>query len=180
MRIGNFQFSSLTRCNRINGFENTFIIEINACYCKFTFWFIVLSIIVLSTLLLRNYCSKPGDIPDDKSDWFEFPMSDLDTTVSAVDMSFLNPEEAGKSGFVTVNGSYFEDGSGTPIRFFGTNLAFSAAFPNKETAKQLAGKFRKMGYIVVRFHQLDMRAAPDGIWDSTMVAFYPEMVDRLL
>ena len=111
--------------------------------------------------------------------WFDFVIPDLDTTHNAVDMSFLNPSPAGAQGWVTVKDSHFVDGGGTPIRFFGTNLTFSSAFPDKETATNIAARLSKMGYNVVRFHHMDMRKAPDGIWQENMMDFDEGQLDKL-
>ena len=81
-------------------------------------------------------------------------------------MSFLNEEIAGGSGFVRVDNGHFVDGKGERIRFFGTNLTFSSAFPDKETAVMIAGRLRKLGMNVVRFHHMDNQSAPGGIWDA--------------
>ena len=77
-------------------------------------------------------CLQPvRKAPDEKREygWFEFVIPDSDTTHNAVDMSFLNEEIAGSSGFVKVENGHFVDGKGARIRFFGTNLTFSSAFP---------------------------------------------------
>ncbi len=82
-------------------------------------------------------------------------------------MSFLNEEIAGASGFVKVENGHFVDGKGSGIRFFGTNLTFSSAFPDKKTAIMIAGRLKKLGMNVVRFHHMDNQSAPDGIWDAS-------------
>ena len=145
---------------------------------KITFWLSGVMIVVLLVAVL-NSCKKTKEELASNNEWFEFVMPDLDVAESAVDMSFLNTEEAGKSGFVTIEDGHFIDGAGNPVRFFGTNFTFSSAFPDKETATKLAGRLKKLGYNVVRFHHMDNRVAPGGIWDSTMVKFDPEMIDRL-
>ena len=85
-------------------------------------------------ILFAASCKKA---PDEKrlSGWFDFVIPDADTVRNAVDMSFLNAGAAGENGFVTVKNGHFIDGKGERIRFFGTNLTFSNAFPDKETAK---------------------------------------------
>jgi len=111
--------------------------------------------------------------------WFDFVIPDSDTTRNAVDMSFLNDGIAGSSGFVTVKEGHFVDGKGTRIRFFGTNLTFSSCFPDKETAKQIAGRLKKLGMNVVRFHHMDNQSAPDGIWDKDKKELDPGQLDKL-
>ncbi len=51
------------------------------------------------------------------------------------------------------NGNFSVDGN--PIRFWGTNLVADAAFPDKSKAWFIAGRLRKMGFNLVRFHHMD-------------------------
>ena len=111
--------------------------------------------------------------------WFDFVVSDLDTTDNAINLSFLNEDTAGESGFVSVKDGHFTNGSGKRVRFFGTNLTFSSCFPDKETAKLIAARLAKMGMNVVRFHHMDMRPSPGGIWDDSMELFDPDQVEKL-
>lgn len=111
--------------------------------------------------------------------WFDFVIPDTDTTRNAVDMSFLNNGLAGSSGFVTVKNGHFVDGKGERIRFFGTNLTFSSCFTDKETARQIAGRLKKLGMNVVRFHHMDNQSAPDGIWDKDKKELDPVQLDKL-
>jgi hypothetical protein len=130
------------------------------------------------TVLFVTACRQA---PDEKREygWFDFVITDSDTTGNAVDMSFLNDGIAGGSGSVTVKDGHFVDGKGTRIRFFGTNLTFSSCFPDKETAVTIAGRLRKLGMNVVRFHHMDNQSSPDGIWDETMKELDPGQLDRL-
>jgi len=111
--------------------------------------------------------------------WFDFVIPDSDTTSTPNDMSFLNEKAAGGSGFVTVKDGHFIDGSGSRIRFFGTNLTFSSCFTDKETAKNIAGRLRKLGMNVVRFHHMDNQSAPGGIWDKDKKDLDPGQLDKL-
>jgi hypothetical protein len=111
--------------------------------------------------------------------WFNFVIPDSDTTKNIVDMSFLNEGIAGNSGFITVKNGHFVDGTGTRIRFFGTNLTFSSCFPDKETAKLVAGRLKKLGMNVVRFHHMDNQSTPGGIWDKDKKELDPGQLDKL-
>lgn len=111
--------------------------------------------------------------------WFDFVIPDSDTTSTPVDMSFLNEKVAGSAGFVTVKDGHFFDGNGNRIRFFGTNLTFSSCFTDKETAKNIAGRLRKLGMNVVRFHHMDNQSAPGGIWDKDKKELDPGQLDKL-
>jgi len=98
---------------------------------------------------------------------------------SPIDMSFLNPEPAGSSGFVRVEGAQFVDGSGERLRLLGTNFTFSGAFPEQSKAETMAARLRAFGANVVRFHHMDTRGAPDGLWNEARDALDPAQLDRL-
>lgn len=114
----------------------------------------VMPSLLIVLIIISAACKKS---PEEKREygWFEFVIPDSDTTRNAVDMSFLNEGIAGGSGFVKVENGHFVDGKGERIRFFGTNLTFSSAFPDKKTAIIIAGRLRELGMNVVRFHHMD-------------------------
>jgi len=56
--------------------------------------------------------------------------------------------------FVEVRDGHFAL-AGQRIRFFGTNIVGTGAFPTPEIAPTLAGNLRKLGFNLVRFHHLD-------------------------
>ena len=120
-----------------------------------------------------------AQVNQDTPGWFEFVVPGLDASETPVDMSFLNPEPAGTTGFVEVEGAHFVDGSGKQLRFLGTNLTFDSAFPDKAVAAKVAAHMRKLGLNIVRFHHLDNRTAPGGIWLPGQEGFDPEQIDKL-
>ena len=135
-------------------------------------------LIVFSLSIFQLSCtSEKEDIP--QYGWFDFVMTDLDTTKNAIDLSFLNEKMAGENGFILVKDGHFTNGTGKKIRFFGTNLTFSSSFQEKEIATKIAARLSKMGMNVVRFHHMDMRPTPEGIWDSTMLKIDPVQLDKL-
>ncbi len=136
-----------------------------------------LMLIFVSVVLMMTACQQTDQTRE--YGWFDFVIPDLDSSATAADMSFLNSEVAGSSGFITVKDGHFIDGRGERIRFFGTNLAYGSAFPDKETAAAIAARLKKLGMNVVRFHSMDNQAVPRGIWDSTMMAFDKGQMDRL-
>ncbi len=111
--------------------------------------------------------------------YFPFWVSPFDNEASFTDMSFLNPRPAGAAGRVTIRDGRFYDAEGARLRLLGSNLTFAGAFPPKEDAPKIAAQLRKLGMNVIRFHHLDMHAAPRGIWNPDQTAFDPEQVDRL-
>ncbi|HUX96789.1 MAG TPA: hypothetical protein VMV47_13730 [Bacteroidales bacterium] len=125
----------------------------------------LLVICILFTLLFAS-CGKTDQTRE--YGWFEFVIPDLDSSATVVDMSFLNSEIAGSSGFIAVKDGHFVDGTGKRIRFFGTNLTFNSCFPDKATAVAIAARLKKLGMNVVRFHHMDNHTTPGGIWDKEM------------
>ena len=137
----------------------------------------LLMAILMEVLILC--ASVQGQVSKDTPGWFEFVVPGLDASQTPVDMSFLNRNPAGDSGFVQVEGSHFVDGAGERLRFLGTNLTFGKAFPPKDVAEKLAAHMRKLGINVVRFHHMDNSPAPRGIWLKDRKTFDPEQLDRL-
>lgn len=75
---------------------------------------------------------------------------------TATDVSFLNSMPAGKNGRIVVrNGHFVEEKTGTRVRFFGTNAAGAAAFPDKKDADKIAAHMAKLGINLVRLHHLN-------------------------
>src|SRR5664280_196561 len=142
---------------------------------------ILLYPVLMISFLVILFAASCKKTPDEKRlyGWLDFIIPDADTVRNAVDMSFLNAGAAGENGFITVKNGHFVDGKGERIRFFGTNLTFSSAFPDKETAKNIAGRLKKLGMNVVRFHHMDNQSAPDGIWDKDMKDLDPGQLDKL-
>ncbi len=106
--------------------------------------------------------------------WFVFAVSPLDTPADApMDVSFLNRDAA--DGRIRVRGRHFVDEQGRRVRFLGTNVTFSAAFPNKANAPALARRMAQVGFNVVRFHHMDAR----DIWLPGQSGLDPDKLDRL-
>jgi hypothetical protein len=77
---------------------------------------------------------------------------------SPVDLSFLNHADrpAGRHGFIKTDGDHFVFQDGTPVRFWGANLAAYALFstPRQNVAKQ-ARRMAQLGYNLMRIHHHD-------------------------
>src|SRR5690606_1468700 len=88
---------------------------------------------------------------------------------------------AGKSGFTAVKDGHFVTGDGNPIRFLGVNCAFSGCFPDHASAEKLARQLARFGINLVRFHHMDAREAPGGIWRPGVFPreLDPDQLDRL-
>ena len=75
--------------------------------------------------------------------------------MGVLDFSFLNEMPAGQHGAVkSENGGFvFEDG--TPVKFFGVNIGFGAAFPDKGVSDAMAADLASLGVNMVRIHCTD-------------------------
>lgn len=93
---------------------------------------------------------------------FNFNMPANDTASGAFLPAF--PAHAINSqDFVSINPEGNFAVNGKPVRFWGTNLVSSASFPNKEKAYYIAGRMRKLGINLVRFHMLDNNLNPRSL-----------------
>ncbi|MGI5820356.1 MAG: carbohydrate binding domain-containing protein [Armatimonadota bacterium] len=116
------------------------------------------SMAVICVLLTASTWAQ---VPDG---WFEFTIG-IPAEGCAVDVSALSAGPAGASGNLIIQEGRFVDGGGRPVRFLGTNLTFDDAFPDRETAPEIARRMAALGINIVRFHHLDRHHAPRGIWD---------------
>lgn len=64
-------------------------------------------------------------------------------------------QRIGDTDFVFVDSQGHFAVRGKPIRFWGTNAVADGAFPTKSKAWFIAGRLRKMGFNLVRFHHMD-------------------------
>lgn len=99
---------------------------------------------------------------------------------SALDFSSWHNGPAGQFGPViaTPDGHFaFADKPDETVRFFGSNLNFSANFLPKEEADALALRFRQMGYNSVRFHHYDIQLT--GGWGPSRYMIQEDQLDTL-
>ncbi|MEK6477836.1 hypothetical protein WJR50_09890 [Catalinimonas sp. 4WD22] len=91
------------------------------------------------------------------ADWFPLQTTD-DFSESTIDMSHWLDAPAGKHGFVqSVGGDFiFEDG--TPVKFWGVNIASSRPYVEANEAKQWVEYLAKYGVNAVRFHKFSSHA----------------------
>ena len=89
------------------------------------------------------------------SKWFK---NALPWDTAPVDLSFLNRDDrpAGGHGFVKALGDHFAFQDGTPVRFWGANLAAAAVMstPRQDVARQ-AHRMAQLGYNLMRIHHHD-------------------------
>ncbi|HSU65978.1 MAG TPA: hypothetical protein VLJ39_03850, partial [Tepidisphaeraceae bacterium] len=112
-------------------------------------------------------------------DWFAFTPSD-DLSPSAIGMENWLEKPAGKRGGVRMAGDHFQLDDGTPIKFWGTNLAYaSGCAPEKKIADFTAARFAKYGINAVRLHKFTYPGG-EGIGDrNDSTQFDPKGLDRL-
>ncbi len=106
--------------------------------------------------------------------WFAFQ---TDARVAPDDslgsVAFLNDSPADKR--ISVKDGHFVRTDGARVRFFGSNVTFNRAFPDKEVAPLVARRMRQLGFNVVRFHHMDNR----HIWNRELTAIDPVQLDKL-
>ncbi|MGE5354537.1 MAG: carbohydrate binding domain-containing protein [Acidobacteriota bacterium] len=88
---------------------------------------------------------------------FNFNMPSTDTSSGAFLPLFPAKAISGQD-FVSINSDGNFSVNGKAIRFWGTNLAGNAPFPDKDKAYYIAGRMRKLGINLVRIHQIDAPA----------------------
>ena len=135
----------------------------------------------LVLLLLLVFNQKTTLQSQNFSGGFNFNMPPFDST-SQVFLPLFPRKTIGEADRVTVVDDKFM-AKGQPIRFWGVNIVGGACFPKKEDAPQIAGRMRKMGINIVRFHDLENGySEPDGSifdWDVSTRHLRPTTLDRM-
>ncbi len=102
----------------------------------------------------------------DTTKWFKNALA-WDT--SPVDLSFLNRGDrpAGGHGFVKADGDHFVFQDGTPMRFWGANVAAGALMltPRQNVASQ-ARRMARLGYNLMRIHHHDSAWVTPNIFNT--------------
>jgi len=98
---------------------------------------------------------------------------------SALDFSFLEDAPAGNHGWVisTPDGFAFSDSPHKTERFYGVNLCFSANYPTKPEARELAQRLAMLGYNAVRIHHYESGLITNDPESSLHIN--PEQMDKL-
>jgi hypothetical protein len=83
--------------------------------------------------------------------------------------------------FVTIDANGHFSVRGSPMRFFGANLVADGAFPTESKSWFIAGRLRKMGFNLVRFHHLDNPWSTASLFEQgwTTRLLNPATLDRL-
>lgn len=101
-----------------------------------------------------------------------------DSSASVTNVSAWLDKPAGAGGFVTVRDGHLFSGD-KRVRFLGTNICASAAFPDHETAEQVAARLAKFGINCVRFHHMDAPWTNDVILQPDKRTLDPAQLERL-
>lgn len=142
--------------------------------------------LIASARAQTTQATQPTTATSQPSDRFPFYIPwDEAVPGTATDVSFMNDKPAGKHGRVILKDGHptFAD-SGQRVRFFATNIAGEAAFPEKkEDADAIAKSLAKRGINLVRLHHLDNPWAigHGSIWakGDDRQHLDPAMLDRL-
>ncbi|HEX2951145.1 MAG TPA: cellulase family glycosylhydrolase, partial [Armatimonadota bacterium] len=139
--------------------------------CKYGYAFIGFILLALATAI--GYAD--GQV---KSALFPFVLPYDDATPGVTNVSALQHTPAGKYGFITSRNGHLYAGK-ERIRFFGVNIAMSSCFPTHQDAEVVAARLAKFGINCVRFHHMDIRVAPGGIFAQDKYNLDPQQVDKL-
>ena len=88
------------------------------------------------------------------SSGFNFNLPAQDTSSSKFLPKFYS-SPINDENFIEINSNGNFSVNGNAIRFWGTNLVAGGAFPEKTKAWFIAGRLRKIGFNLVRFHHMD-------------------------
>jgi hypothetical protein len=112
-------------------------------------------------------------------DWFAFQPS-KEAAASVIGMGGWLDRPAGKHGGVRMVKDRFAFEDGTPVKFWGVNLSYTASAPDKETADLTAARFAKYGVNAVRMHKFSYPKGQMGIGDpNDSTRMDPQGLDRL-
>ena len=101
-----------------------------------------------------------------------------DSSPSVTNVSAWLDKPAGARGFITVKDGHLFSGD-KRVRFVGTNICTSAAFPDHATAEKVAARLAKFGINCVRFHHMDASWGGDLILQPDKRTLDPTRMERL-
>jgi hypothetical protein len=131
-------------------------------------WVLILLVLVPSFISAQNF-----------ADGFKFYLPPDDSS-SQEFMPHFPLAPVGDDAFVSIDADGHFAVCGERIRFFGTNFTIAGAFPLKAKAWFIAGRLRKMGYNLVRFHHMDNGWSQQSLfqWGQDTRHLNPETLDR--
>jgi hypothetical protein len=108
---------------------------------------------------------------------FPFVIS-MDRSGGVTDISSWNESLAGGGGFIRVKDNHFVNSKGRVI-FFGTNISYSACFPDKNKAEKFAAQLASFGFNCVRLHHMDNFEIWGGHNAKSLTEIDPAQLDKL-
>jgi hypothetical protein len=112
-------------------------------------------------------------------DWFAFKPSKK-LVPGVIDMDSWLDRPAGKHGGVRMVNDHFAFENGTPVKFWGVNLSYTASAPDRETADFTAARYARYGINAVRMHKFSYPTNQMGIGDpNDSTRMEPKGLDRL-
>jgi len=114
-----------------------------------------------------------------KNHFMEYEQTPRTPKTGAFDFSWMNDAPAGKHGFLTVQGENFVFEDGTPVKFFGGNIAFGGAFPTRKAAEAMAAEMSSNGANFARLHATTFGHSIIDTTKETSQEYNMEFWDRL-
>jgi len=127
--------------------------------------------------ILLLYLSVFSAFSQETANWFPFNGED-DLSPSVIDMSHWLDKPAGKHGFVQMDKDRFVFEDGTPVSFWGTNMASELPFMSSREADTWVKFLSKYGFNAVRFHKFTWEAT-DGTNSTVIIPSAWEKFDYL-
>lgn len=115
-------------------------------------------LLIAALAALAGACSSAPEAP-----LFPFALPWNEASSGITDLSGRLQPPAGKDGYIRAGADGHLYAGSQRQRFFGVDLAFSAALPTHEEAEGVAARLAKFGVNIVRFHIVDARRFPEGL-----------------
>ena len=112
-------------------------------------------LLTLSAFSFEAYAQQMSDKAAGKDGYVAYDYTPGKANEGIMDFSYLNEMPAGQHGAVTVKDGDFVFEDGTPVRFWGVNMGFGCATPEKEVAEAMAAELASSGVNFVRLHAID-------------------------
>lgn len=142
--------------------------------CHKIYRFVSLSVVFLLLFSTKAFADTYDTVKlenPDTTNWivWETP-DDLKMEGTALDASFILDEYAGVHGAIHTEGEDFVFADGTKAHFNGVNVCARANFPSYEDAEKMATRIARMGFNLVRFHQLELGSSNNIFGKGTVTS----------
>lgn len=126
-------------------------------------------------LIWLSLASIVASAQDTTQDWFAFTPDNY-FKPGTLDLSHLLDKPAGKHGFLQYRGKDFVFDDGTPVKFWGVNIASDEPFSEAEKVDLWTKFMTKYGINAVRFHKFTWDAT-DGIHSTQLTPSHWQRFD---